>query len=101
MVPLGARPYGVLDVRVSTRRLQDWARLERQRAYFLALISALMVALGVAVLTARWVGQPLAEIGHFRVVADRDQPCLTDGTAAGSIRSADPPGAADTMPTGS
>src|SRR3954471_662667 len=26
LVPLGAtRPYGVLDVRVSTRRLQDWA----------------------------------------------------------------------------
>ena len=58
------RPYGVLDVRVSTRRLQDWARLERQRAYLLALISALLVALGVAVLTARWVGRPLAEIGR-------------------------------------
>ena len=64
LVPLGARPYGVLDVRVSTRRLQDWARVERQRAYFLAFISALMVALGVAVLTARWVGRPLAEIGR-------------------------------------
>lgn len=65
LVPLGVvRPYGVLDVRVSTRRLQDWARVERQRAYFLALISALMVALGVAVLTARWVGRPLAEIGR-------------------------------------
>jgi signal transduction histidine kinase len=65
LVPLGAaRPYGVLDVRVSTRRLQDWARVERQRAYLLAFISALMVALGVAVLTARWVGRPLAEIGR-------------------------------------
>jgi signal transduction histidine kinase len=65
LVPLGAgRPYGVLDVRVSTQRLQDWARIERQRAYLLALISALLVALGVAVLTGRWVGRPLAEIGR-------------------------------------
>lgn len=65
LVPLGAtRPYGVLDVRVSTRRLQDWARLERQRAYSLAFISALLVALGVAVLTARWVGRPLTELGR-------------------------------------
>jgi signal transduction histidine kinase len=64
LVPLGAaRPYGVLEVRVSTRRLQDWARQERQRAYLLALLSALLVALGVAVLTARWVGRPLAAIG--------------------------------------
>jgi two-component system, NtrC family, sensor kinase len=64
LVPLGsARPYGVLEVRVSTRRLQDWAREERQRAYVLALLSALLVSLGVAVLTARWVGRPLAAIG--------------------------------------
>jgi signal transduction histidine kinase len=65
VVPLGVtHPYGVLDVRVSTRRLQDWARLERKRAYILALISALLVALGVAVLTERWVGRPLAAIGQ-------------------------------------
>ena len=65
VVPLGApRPYGVLDVHVSTQRLQDWARLERQRAYLLALLSALLVALGVAVLTAHWVGRPLAAIGQ-------------------------------------
>jgi signal transduction histidine kinase len=65
LVPLGAaRPYGVLEVRVSTRRLQDWARQERQRAYLLALLSALLVALGVAVLTTRWVGRPLAAIGR-------------------------------------
>jgi signal transduction histidine kinase len=65
LVPLGStRPYGVLEVRVSTRRLQDWARQERQRAYLLALLSALLVALGVAVLTARWVGRPLAAIGN-------------------------------------
>lgn len=64
LVPLGAKhAYGVLEVRVSTQRLQDWARQERQRAYLLALISALLVALGVAVLTARWVGRPLAAIG--------------------------------------
>jgi signal transduction histidine kinase len=72
LVPLGVtRPYGVLDVRVSTRRLQDWARLERQRAYLLACISALLVALGVAVLTARWVGRPLAEIGRAMAGAHR------------------------------
>jgi two-component system, NtrC family, sensor kinase len=64
LVPLGAtRPYGVLEVRVSTRRLQEWARQERKRAYILAILSALLVALGVAVLTARWVGRPLAAIG--------------------------------------
>jgi two-component system NtrC family sensor kinase len=72
LVPLGGnRPYGVLDVRVSTQRLQDWARQERQRAYLLALISALLVALGVAVLTARWVGRPLAEIGRAMAGAHR------------------------------
>ena len=64
VLPLGMpRPYGVLDVRVSTRRLQDWARLERRRAYLLALLSALLVALFVAVMTARWVGRPLAALG--------------------------------------
>jgi two-component system, NtrC family, sensor kinase len=72
LVPLGVtHPYGVLDVRVSTRRLQDWARVERQRAYLLACISALLVALGVAVLTARWVGRPLAEIGRAMAGAHR------------------------------
>jgi signal transduction histidine kinase len=64
LTPLGTlHPYGVLEVRVSTRRLQDWARQERQRAYLLAFLSALLVALGVAVLTAHWVGRPLAAIG--------------------------------------
>jgi signal transduction histidine kinase len=72
LVPLGVgRPYGVLDVRVSTRRLQDWARLERQRAYFLAMLSALLVSLGVALVTARWVGRPLAEIGRAMAGAHR------------------------------
>jgi signal transduction histidine kinase len=63
-VPLGVpHPFGMLDVRISTRRLQDWARLERRRAYVLALLSALLVALFVAVLTASWVGRPLAALG--------------------------------------
>jgi signal transduction histidine kinase len=69
-LPLGLRhPFGVLDVRVSTRRLQDWARLERRRAYVLALISALLVALFVAVMTARWVGRPLASLGTAMAAA--------------------------------
>lgn len=63
VLPLGLRPYGVLEVVVSTRRLQDWAQLERKRAYGLAVMSALLVALFVAVLTARWVGRPLAALG--------------------------------------
>jgi two-component system, NtrC family, sensor kinase len=72
LVPLGiAHPYGVLDVRVSTRRLQDWARVERQRAYLLAGLSALLVALGVAVLTARWVGRPLDALGRAMAGAHR------------------------------
>jgi signal transduction histidine kinase len=70
VLPLGLpRPYGVLDVRVSTRRLQDWARLERRRAYLLALISALLVALFVAIMTAHWVGRPLAALGTAMAAA--------------------------------
>jgi signal transduction histidine kinase len=69
-LPLGMpHPYGVLDVRVSTRRLQDWARLERRRAYLLAVLSALLVALFVAVMTARWVGRPLASLGTAMAAA--------------------------------
>ncbi|HEX3274238.1 MAG TPA: ATP-binding protein [Gemmatimonadales bacterium] len=69
-VPLrGAHLFGVLDVRVSTQRLLDWARLERRRGYLLALISALLVALFVAVLTARWVGRPLAALGTAMAAA--------------------------------
>ena len=64
VLPLGSpRPFGVLDVRVSTQRLQDWAKLERRRAYLLALLSALLLSLGVAVITARWVGKPLGALG--------------------------------------
>ena len=63
--PLGTgRPYGVLDLRVSTSRLEAWSRLERQRAYGLTIGSALLVALGVAVLTALWVGRPLSELSR-------------------------------------
>jgi two-component system NtrC family sensor kinase len=70
VLPLGVpRPYGILDVRVSTRRLQDWARLERRRAYLLALISALLVSLFVAVMTARWVGRPLSALGTAMAAA--------------------------------
>lgn len=69
-LPLGVpRLFGVLDVRVSTRRLQDWASLERRRGYLLALISALLVGLFVAVLTARWVGRPLAALGTAMAAA--------------------------------
>jgi signal transduction histidine kinase len=64
-VPIGApRHYGVADIQFSTQRLQDWARLERQRAYLAAFVSALLVALGVAFITTRWVGQPLRAIGR-------------------------------------
>ncbi|MGH7497294.1 MAG: hypothetical protein ACREL3_00410, partial [Gemmatimonadales bacterium] len=64
VLPLGIpHAFGVLDVRVSTQRLQDWAKLERRRAYLLALLSALLLSLGVAVITARWVGKPLGALG--------------------------------------
>ena len=69
-MPLGgARPYGVLRVSVSTRRLQEWARSERLRAYVFALLSALLVASGVAFLTGRWVGRPLARLGRVMAQA--------------------------------
>lgn len=63
-VPLGGRsPYGVLSVTVPTQRLADLAA-ERHRTYLLAVISALLVALSAAWLTARWVGQPLGELSR-------------------------------------
>ena len=68
-VPIGSpRYYGVADIQFSTQRLQDWARLERQRAYLAAFVSALLVALAVAFITTRWVGRPLRAIG--RAMAD-------------------------------
>jgi signal transduction histidine kinase len=64
-LPLGSpRPFGVLDVRVSTQRLETWARTERRRAYALALASALLVAVAVAWLLVRWVGRPLGSLGQ-------------------------------------
>jgi signal transduction histidine kinase len=70
VLPLGSpRPFGVLDVRVSTQRLQEWATLERRRAYLLGLLSALLLSLGVAVITARWVGRPLDAIGGAMAAA--------------------------------
>ena len=63
--PVGPQgsPYGVLHVSVSTATLRDWARLERQRAYVLALVAALLVAGAVAYLTSVWVGGPLSTLG--------------------------------------
>ncbi|HVQ25963.1 MAG TPA: ATP-binding protein, partial [Planctomycetota bacterium] len=60
--PAGS-PYGVLHVSVSTATLRGWARLERQRAYVLALVAALLVAGAVAYLTSTWVGGPLSTLG--------------------------------------
>ncbi|HXI20837.1 MAG TPA: hypothetical protein VNH46_07115, partial [Gemmatimonadales bacterium] len=57
-VPVGrtrSRPYGVLEVRVYTGRLDQWARVERRRAYALALGSALLLSIGVWLLFTRWV----------------------------------------------
>ncbi len=64
-LPLGGPPpFGVLDVRVSTQRLESWARTERRRGYALALASALLVAVAVAWLMVRWVGRPLGALGQ-------------------------------------
>jgi signal transduction histidine kinase len=64
-VPLGgARLYGVLDVEVSTGRLDEWAHEERRRAYALALAAALLLSVGVAILTSRWVGVPLRSLSR-------------------------------------
>lgn len=65
VVPLGGlRLYGVLDVQVDTGRLDDWAREERHRAYLFALGAALLLALGVAILTSRWIGVPLRSLSQ-------------------------------------
>ena len=63
--PVGPQgtPYGVLHVGVSTATLRGWARLERQRAYVLALVAALLVSGAVAYLTSIWVGGPLSTLG--------------------------------------
>jgi signal transduction histidine kinase len=62
-VPLGgARWRAVLDVRVDTGRLEDWARQERRRAYSFALAAAILLSIGVGILTSRWVGVPLRSL---------------------------------------
>lgn len=62
-VPLGAHElYGVLHVTVSTGRLAEWARAERKRALLLAGAAAVLLAIGVALLTTRWVGRPLRSL---------------------------------------
>lgn len=69
-MPIGTPdPYGVLDVSVATRRLDEWADRERQLAYALALAASLLVALGVFLLTARWVGRPLTSLGRAMALA--------------------------------
>lgn len=63
-VPLGdPKPFGVLSVTVATQQITKLAA-ERRRTYALALASALLLALGVALSTARWVGRPLNELGR-------------------------------------
>ncbi len=63
--PIGTRrPVAVLQLSVSTARFHDWASRERQRAYILALTAALLLAGGIALLTSRWVGRPLAALGQ-------------------------------------
>jgi len=68
--PIGRhRPYGVLDVTLSAQRLETQALEERRRAYPLALGAALLVAVGVYGVTARWVGRPLDAIGRAMAAA--------------------------------
>ncbi len=63
-VPLGdPRAYGVLSVTVATQQMAKLVA-ERRRTYALAIASALLLALGVAWVTARWVGRPLDELGR-------------------------------------
>ncbi len=62
-VPLGGRDlFGVLHVTVSTGRLAEWAEAERKRALLLAVAAAILLAVGVALLTTRWVGRPLSSL---------------------------------------
>jgi signal transduction histidine kinase len=62
--PLGiGRETGLLTLRLSTARLQEWAADERVRSYLLALLAALVLAGSIAWLTGRWVGTPLRALG--------------------------------------
>lgn len=60
----GPNRYGVLDLKVSTQRLESLGQLEQRRWYVFGTIAALLVALGVGLLTASWVGRPLQELGR-------------------------------------
>lgn len=73
VMPLGGGgvPYGVLHVMVSTEQLTAWAQQERRRAYLIALVTAVLVAVGVGLLTSRWVGRPLSAIGEAMSQAHR------------------------------
>ena len=63
--PVGpARPYGVLHLTVTVGQLDSWTRRERRFAYPITLIAAALVAGGVGLLTARWVGRPLGSLDH-------------------------------------
>jgi len=69
-VPLTGRSlYGVLDITVTAGRLEQWARVERRRAYALALVAALLVGVGVWVLCGRWIGRPLASLAGAMAAA--------------------------------
>lgn len=61
--PLGTRTtYGVLNLTILVGRLDAWSRVQRQVAYPVALLAAVLLAGGVGVLTARWVGRPLGAL---------------------------------------
>lgn len=62
--PLGPRkhPNGVLVLRISTLRLEQWAHDERRRSYLLATVAAVLLGAGITWLTALWVGRPLGAL---------------------------------------
>lgn len=64
-IPLGSKiPFAVLNVALSTAHQAELAKAERRRAYAIAIASAILLAVGVAVLTNYWVGRPLDALGN-------------------------------------
>jgi signal transduction histidine kinase len=62
--PLGrSRVTGLLSLQISTTRLYEWTREEQRRGYLLAIIAAVALGVGIALLTSRWVGTPLHALG--------------------------------------
>lgn len=62
-VPIGGgRPFGVLHVEVGAGRLEEWARLERQRAYAFGLLATLLLAGALWLVSSRWIGRPLSSL---------------------------------------